>query len=258
MPDPTVLVMLVVLVGIAAALAVSSRNRRAAIEQRRLADLEAVRHTADEDVTRYGEELQRLDVDVAGHALDAATQQDYQRALDSYEDAKAAVAAVQSPDEIRHVTTVLEDGRYAVACVRARLHGEPLPQRRPPCFFNPQHGPSAANVMWTQPGRGTRSVPACAQDAARVANLEAPEVRKVKIGSRTIPYWEAGAAYLPYAEGYFASAAVMMWAFQPAPTWGGGHSGGFDGGGFDGGGFDGGGFDSGGGYDGGGGGDGSG
>ena len=116
---------------------------------------------------------------------------------------------------------------------------------------NPQHGPSVANVMWTQPGRGTRVVPACAQDAARIANHEVPEVRKVKIGSRTVPYWEAGVAYLPYAEGYFAGAAVMMWAFQPAADWGGGgHGGGFDGGGYDGGGYDGGGYDGGGGGDG--------
>ena len=78
----------------------------------------------------------------------------------------------------------------------------------------------------------------------RVANHEVPAVRKVKIGSRTVPYWEAGIAYLPYARGYFAAAPVMMWAFQPPAAWdSGGHGGVFPGGGVDGGGFDGGGFD---------------
>jgi len=114
--------------------------------------------------------------------------------------------------------------------------GAPLPELRVPCFFNPQHGPSVANVMWTDPRRGTRTVPACAQDAARVANHEVPAVRTIKIGSRTVPYWEAGAAYLPYGKGYFAGAPVMMWAFQPPAVWdGGGHGGGY-GGGFHGGG----------------------
>ena len=70
--------------------------------------------------------------------------------------------------------------------------------------------------MWTQPGYGTRKVPACAQDAERVANRETPEVRKVQIGSRMVPYWSAGAAYHPYSEGYFASSAVLLWLYQPA------------------------------------------
>ena len=38
---------------------------------------------ADEDVTTFGEELQRLDADVAGHPLNEPMQQDYQRALDA-------------------------------------------------------------------------------------------------------------------------------------------------------------------------------
>jgi len=48
-----------------------------------------------------------------------------------------------------------------------------------------------------------------------VAHHEAPEVRKVKIGSRLVPYWAAGAAYYPYSEGYFASAALLIWTYQP-------------------------------------------
>ena len=232
------------------------RDRRT-LRSEELAELEGIRQLADEDVTFLGEQLQRLDDEVKGHELDTATRVDYQTALDAYETAQRTVPRIRRADDVSKITDTLSAGRYALACVQARVAGAPLPELRVPCFFNPQHGPSVANVMWTQPGRGTRSVPACAQDAARVANHEVPEVRKVKIGSRTVPYWEAGAAYLPYAEGYFAGAAVMMWAFQPPAVWGGGgHGGGFDGGGFDGGGFDGGGGGDGGGYDGGGGGDG--
>lgn len=217
-----------------------------------LTALEGIRRLADEDVTFLGEQLQRLDDEVKGHELDAATRLDYQTALDAYEAAQRTVPRIHRADDVSKITDTLSAGRYALACVQARVADAPLPELRVPCFFNPQHGPSVADVTWTQPGRGTRTVPACAQDAARVANHEHPEVRKVKIGSLTVPYWEAGGTYLPYAEGYFAGAAVMMWAFQPpADLGGGGHGGGFDGGGFDGGGFDG-------GFDGGGGGDGSG
>jgi hypothetical protein len=227
------------------------RDRRA---QRRedQEELEGVRQLADEDVTFLGEQLQRLDQEVRGHDLDTATRIDYQTALDAYETAQRTVPAIRRADDVSKITDTLSAGRYALACVQARVAGSSLPEHRVPCFFNPQHGPSMANVRWTQPGRGTRTVPACAQDAARVANHEDPEVRKVKIGSRTVPYWEAGAAFLPYGQGYFASAGVMMWAFQPQVAFdsggfhGGGLGGGFDGGG-DGGGGDGGGGGGGGG-----------
>jgi len=97
------------------------------------ADLDASRRAAEEDVTRFGEELQRLDLDVQVAPSDEAMLQDWQRALDSYESAKRSLEMVQQPEDVRHVTTALEDGRYAVACVRARRDGLPLPSRRPPC-----------------------------------------------------------------------------------------------------------------------------
>ena len=204
-------------------------------------ELDGIRKLADEDVTMLGEELHRLDAEVA--RLDEAGRVDYQKALDAYESAQRLVPRLTAADEVSKVTDTLSSGRYAVACVQARLDGEPLPELRVPCFFNPQHGPSVRDVLYTQPGRGTRSVPACARDAARVEAGEPPEVRTVRIGGRTVPYWEAGSAYLPYGEGYFVTGAVasgsLSWAFAPQPTdfdvgWSGDHggAGGFDGGGF--------------------------
>lgn len=225
------------------------RQRRARGAAQR-EELDGVRRLADEDVTILGEQLQRLDAEVAGRELNEPARVDYQTALDAYESAQRAVPRIRTSDEISKVTDTLSTGRYALACVQARVANRPLPELRVPCFVNPQHGPSVADVMWTPPrGRGTRRIPACAQDAARVAAHEEPEVRTVTIRSRTLPYWEAGAAYQPYGDGYFAHAAVMAWAFQAAADTGSwsGHGGGFDGGGFDGGGFDGGGFDGGGG-----------
>ena len=126
-------------------------NQRKALE-RKAAELEPVKKLAFEDVTALGEELQKLDLEVAGRQLDEGERADYQRALDSYESAKYAADRMAQPDDVKHVTEILEDGRYAMACVRARVAGQPLPARRPPCFFDPRHGLSVADVPYTPPG----------------------------------------------------------------------------------------------------------
>ncbi|MET7279209.1 hypothetical protein ABZS29_13325 [Kribbella sp. NPDC005582] len=174
------------------------------------AELESVKRTADEDITRFGEELQDLDLDMVGKDLGDGARQDYQRALDAYESAKQAVGQVTEADQIKHVIEILEDGRYAATCVRARVNGEPLPQRRPSCFFNPQHGPSVVDVQWAPPGGAPREVPACAADAERVRAGAEPDVRKVMVGPQRVPYWEAGPAYSPYAQGMFGAMGGVM------------------------------------------------
>jgi hypothetical protein len=225
------------------------------------ADLDAARRATEEDVTRFGEELQRLDLDVKMAGVDEAMLQDWQRALDSYEDAKRSLEMVQAPDDVRHVTAALEDGRYAVACVRARRDGEPLPVRRPPCFFNPSHGPSTIDVDWSPPGGQPRQVPVCGVDADRLEQGAEPDIRTVPQGGGRVPYWNAGPAYSPWAMGYFSmyAATGLLPAFMLgsllASDWDGSAADGFDSGG-DGGyeGGDGGGYDGGdgGGFDGGG------
>lgn len=203
-------VLLILVVGLAVAIWVSHRRqqrRRRELEAQRAEELAAVKRTADEDVTRYGEEVTRLDTAVIGHELDDAARQDYERALDCYEQAKTAVDAVRSPEEIKHVTEVLEDGRYAVSCVRARIAGDPLPQRRPPCFFNPSHGPSTTDIEWAPPGGQKRDIPVCAADADRVAAGAEPDIRTVMNGPQRVPYWQGGPAYSPWAQGYFGAYA---------------------------------------------------
>jgi hypothetical protein len=264
------LILLVIGAVLLVARAVSANREKQALEQRRAADLDAVRRVADEDVTRFGEELQLLDTEMLTARLDPAARQDYQRALDSYEAAKDALDRVTESDQIRHVTQALEDGRYAVACVQARAAGQPLPVRRPPCFFNPAHGPSTTDIQWAPPGGQERQVPVCAADADRVAQGAEPDIRTVQQGVGRVPYWQGGPAYSPWASGYFGGYAAsgllptFMLMTMLSPGWMGGGDDGFDTGdggdsGYDGDGGDGGdgGGDSGdgggdGGYDGGG------
>lgn len=198
---------LLVIIGVAFFIG-SRRERNRALEQR-TAELELVRSTAAEDVTSFGEEVADLDIATTGVELDEGGRQDYQRAIDAYDTAKETLERVDDPEDIRHVTEALEDGRYAAKCVRARVEGKPLPVRRPPCFFNPQHGPSVQDIDWAPVGGQPRPVPVCAADAERVAVGAEPAVRKVVTGdgcSRRA-YWEAGPAYAEYNRGYFNSYA---------------------------------------------------
>ena len=87
--------------------------------------------------------------------------------------------------------------------MRARLSGQPLPERRPPCFFNPQHGPSATDVSWAPPGGAPRTVPVCTADADRLARGDDPDERLVGVGGSRVPYWQAPVYYRPYASGFF-------------------------------------------------------
>ncbi|WP_121258001.1 hypothetical protein [Nocardioides ferulae] len=208
------LVILVLLAALLAVVGVSSRRSKQRALERQHAELEPVRKLAFEDITALGEALQSLDLDLAGHQLDPGANADYQRALDSYEAAKTAGERIQRPEDIKHITEILEDGRYAMACVRARVEGRPLPTRRPPCFFDPRHGLSVVDVPWTPAGGAPREVPACALDAERVRVGAEPDVRKVMVGSRRVPYWQGGRAYQPYAAGYFGAFGPMDWMFM--------------------------------------------
>jgi hypothetical protein len=207
------LVILAVLAAVVVVVGVANRRAQARDLERRAAELEPVKKLAYEDITALGTELQALDAEVSGVTLDEGTRADYQRALDAYEDAKASGDAMTVPEDIRHVTEILEDGRYAIACVRARVTGESLPTRRAPCFFDPRHGPSVTDVDYAPAGGATRPVPACALDAERVRVGADPDVRTVMTGSRRVPYWQGGPAYAPYAAGYFAAGAGMSLLF---------------------------------------------
>ncbi|MEJ7834289.1 MAG: hypothetical protein WKF79_15350 [Nocardioides sp.] len=206
----TMVIILLLLAGLVVAVGVTNKRKQARELERKQEELEPVKKLAFEDITALGVQLQDFDSEVAGQKLDVGANADYQRALDAYESAKTAGDRIEEPDDIRNITTILDDGRYAIACVRARVEGEPLPTRRPPCFFDPRHGLSIEDVPYTPPGGAPRDVPACALDAERVHAGAEPDSRMVMVGSRRVPYYEGGSAYQPYAAGYFGMGAMNM------------------------------------------------
>ncbi|CAL9592538.1 hypothetical protein [Streptomyces griseomycini] len=259
--------------------ALSRRNRRRHEEEQR-ASLEKLRVVVDEDITAFGEELDRLDFHPAEPGADDAMRTDYAHALDAYEQSKRLMAEARKPEDVRGVTQAVEDGRFALARLAARREGRPLPERRPPCFFDPRHGPSVADATWTPPGGAAREVPVCAADRARLTDGRDPMVREVDTDYGRRPYWDAGPAYGPWVGGYFGGGLLpgllvgtMLGGMMAGPAYaadygagygdfggyeggdvsgadfdGGDFGGGFGGGDFGGGGFGGGGGDFGGGF----------
>ncbi len=199
---------LLLLVAAVGALALSQNRSKQRAELAKQSALRKPAKVAEEDVTRFGEELQELHIDTMTTELDPAMRQDYQRALDAYENAKSLLAEATVPEDISAVTKTLEDGRYAQACVLARQANEPLPQRRPPCFFNPAHGPAQTDIEWAPPGGVRREVPVCLADAERVAAGAEPDTRQVRNGNRMVPWYQGGPAYGAYANGYYGSYAM--------------------------------------------------
>ncbi|MFI9024418.1 hypothetical protein [Streptomyces sp. NPDC053560] len=178
-----------------------AKRRREAEEQ---AALESLRVVVDEDITAYGEELDRLDFRPGEPGADDAMRADYAHALDAYENAKQAMGRARRPEDVRKVTEALEDGRFALATLEARREGRELPERRPPCFFDPRHGPAVADARWAPPRGSERTVPVCAADKARLADGQEPMARTVRTPyGEDRPYWEAGSVYAPWAGGYY-------------------------------------------------------
>ena len=185
--------------GIVLVLLVAAVPVRRALTRRRDAELAALeafrvnRKIADEDVTVLGEQVAELHVDTLATPLDPNMREDYQQALDSYEKAKLLLAGATTVGDITGVTTALEDGRFARACVLARLEGADLPQRREPCFFNPQHGPAVTDLAWAPPNGVERQIAVCGADARRLETGEAPDVRLVRVGDRYVKWYEVDA-----------------------------------------------------------------
>jgi hypothetical protein len=166
-------------------------------KERRLAALEElrqVRRLVTEDVTVFGEQLADLHVETMTTELDDDMRGDYQRALDLYDVAKHALTGARAAEDVaavRAVEPVLNDGRFHLACVLARRDDVELPERRQPCFFNPQHGPAVADLSWTPPGGVERQVPVCRSDKRRLDGGDDPEIRLVRVGDRYLPWHEA-------------------------------------------------------------------
>lgn len=101
-------------------------------KKRERAELDALRVVVDEDITAFGEELDRLDFHPSEPGADDVMRQDYTHALDTYDKAKELMVTAARPQDVQPVTAALEEGRFALATLAARRAGSPVPERRAP------------------------------------------------------------------------------------------------------------------------------
>ena len=179
--------------------------RRLGRRREERAELQEVKEFAREDLIALGEDIRALELDVDMPDADPAAKKDYARAVECYTAADDAWDRARRAQDMEHVTSALEEGRYAMTAARARLEGSAVPERRPPCFFDPRHGPSTTDAEWAPAGGAPRAVPVCAADAQRLEDGLYPDVRQVTVGGQSVPYWNAGPAYMPWAGGFFGS-----------------------------------------------------
>jgi hypothetical protein len=205
--------------------------RRFRRKQRDVEVFGEVKEAARDDLAALAEDVQGLERRVE---TNAAARTDYDAALKQYERASSAFDGARSSRELAPVSEALEEGRYLMASAEARLDGKEPPERRPACFFDPRHGPSVRDVMWSPEGGAKREVPACAACAARVEAGGEPDARQVVVGGRSMPYWQAGATHPGYFGGFFPG-LVLGEIFGSASDVRTGDSGGFTGGDFSGG-----------------------
>ena len=167
------------------------------------AQMDELRGNVRDDLVALGDDIRALDLDVEMPGVDPAAKEDYDRAVAAYDRADDLVEQARSPEDFEPVGAALEEGRYAMTAAKERLAGREPPERTPPCFFDPRHGPSSREVEWAPYGGAPRMVPACEADAQRVERGEDPEAREVLVGGRRMPYWNAGPGYAPFAGGLF-------------------------------------------------------
>ena len=195
-------IFLVVLAVVAVGLFGLSRVRRRRRERAELAQVKAVTR---EDLVALGDDIRALDLDVEMPDVDAEAKEHYGRAVERYQQADEAWLRARRPSDVERVTSLLEEGRWAMTAAKARLAGEPVPERRPPCFFDPRHGPSVRDLEWAPPGGEPREIPVCAADAQRIEDGLDPEARHVRVNGEEVPYWRAGPTLAPWAGGFYGS-----------------------------------------------------
>lgn len=203
--------------------------------RRRALDLEALdrwrtaRKLASSDLTDLGE---HLTVGALGHA--ASHHQS--SAVDLYERAQEVLRSSTTAEDVFAVEPLLVEARYHLAAALALSAGEPLPDRREPCFFDPRHGPSVSHELWSPPAGDSRRVSVCSDDAGRLSAGTQPLTRMVRVGDRYVPVHEVGGyqAVLDHDRGLFDDqqascrnkkhqAQTELWA--PGTRFGGGGAG---------------------------------
>ena len=158
-----------------------------------------VRRAAHDDLASFAGDLRSLEAAAASPIAAEA----YRKALEAYTRAEHAFDRARSPDDLEPVTATIREGLDEATLARALLEGLEPPEPRPPCFFDPRHGPSTRKVEWPSDGGAPRLVTACEDDARRVEQGAEPDTRHVLVEGKPVPYWAAPPAFGPWRAGWY-------------------------------------------------------
>jgi uncharacterized membrane protein YgcG len=221
------------------------------VRQRRQRELKEAKLAAQDDLIALSTGVTDHDADVAIRGNPEAAQEQA-AALSAYERGTAALDAARRPRDMGAVSRAIAEGQYHLASAEALAAGQPRPDRRPSCFFDPRHGMSVTEAYWTPPDGGPgRSVPVCSACQHKLERGIEPEMRKVEADGGPVNYVNAG--FAPAYWGGFGLAPGLFTGFllgqalAPHAFFGGypgddGYGGGDSGGDFGGGDFGGGDF----------------
>lgn len=171
-------------------------------------DLHVVEAVAREDLAQLDRSLRGLELTLVTDGHDPEADDHFRTASEAREAAATALADARRADDLSGVTSALGAGQQALARGLARHAGEEVPDDRPPCTFNPNHGPSTTEITWAAAaGDEERTIGVCARDAQRVSAGGVPDARMVHDGHRVVPWFRADSTYAPYVEGWWGEYA---------------------------------------------------
>jgi hypothetical protein len=196
------------------ALARENRSRRRTIQSGN--QFSEAKAAAQEDLDALADDLRNLNVDLqADEADNPQGVSQYTRAYEQLERAGQAFEEARSPADLARVSSAIESGRYSMSAARALFERRDPPRRRPPCFFDTRHGPSANDIGWEPPYGPPRPVPACASCMRQIVSGTQPQPRRVRAGLRRVPFYEAPPHFESWFGGYFGGAAADLVAGFP-------------------------------------------
>jgi uncharacterized membrane protein YgcG len=164
------------------------------IRKRRQQELKDAKLAAQDDLIALSNRLTDRTTDVSIQN-NAAAAEEQGAALAAYERGTVALDAAKRVKDMGAVSRAIAEGQYHLACADALAAGEPGPERRPSCFFDPRHGMSVRDVYWAPSSGGPgRTVPACPACAHKVDQGIEPEIRDVEVNGAPVAYVNAGFA----------------------------------------------------------------
>ncbi len=179
--------------------------------------LETLRASLAEEIDEVGHRIAALGPGLGDHAHEIEARTSNARQL--ADQARTELAGLSSGEAAQGIVGVLSNARYELAAVQALLDGRPVPERTTPCFVDPRHGPSVAEVAYPASGLA-EPVPVCAACQATLLANQVPTPRMLMHHGTWMNHWAAFGPSWYYLHGYWPHHSHLHRHTSPPPTLG--------------------------------------